>query len=88
MGCNFEHEDDGSDYGYSTIITANGIGKIIFEVLDIVEMPRKYKNRVIYKFDRIDPDGKRTNSSKVYTATIDRFIEMTKRPYRADYIEL
>lgn len=84
MGCNKTTETY-SPWEYEHFYTCDGIGKIIFEVLSICEMPRKYKSRVIYKFDRIDPDGKLIKSSKCHMATLSKFKEMIENPYRHEY---
>ena len=76
MGCRKTQEDDGSEYSCTTFHNADGLGKIIFEVLAVTVMPRKFKDRVLYKFDRVDPDGKRMNGNKCYTVTIDHFLKM------------
>lgn len=85
MGCHKQTEDDGSEYGCDTLYTANGVGKIIFEVLAVAEMPRKYQSRVIYKFDRIEPEGERVNSSKCHTVTMSHFLNMIEAPYPNEY---
>tara|TARA_R110000851_G_scaffold200970_2_gene352143 strand:- start:2045 stop:2395 length:351 start_codon:yes stop_codon:yes gene_type:complete len=85
MGCNISSEDDGSGYTSSNIFTCDGAGEIEFEVLAVVDMPRKYKSRVIYKFNTTDPDGVVKKKSKDYTVTIGRFVELINRPYRADW---
>ena len=49
-------------------------------------MPRKIKQRVIYKFDQILPDGVVKKSSKIYTVTIDKFKELiTGNAYWHEY---
>ena len=84
MGCNRHTEEYGEGYG-ETFFNAGGLGKIIFEVLAVVEMPRKYQDRVIYKFDRVDPDDDRKNGSKCYMVTMSRFLNMLERPFTPEY---
>lgn len=54
--------------------TADAEGFIEYEVLAVVEMPRKYQERVIYRISMIDPDGGVKKSSKDYTVTMNRFM--------------
>ena len=84
MGCN-SYTEMYSESDGCIFYNANGIGKIIFEVLAIVEMPKRYMTRVIYKFDRVDPDGIRINSSKTHTVTQKHFESMIENPYQKDW---
>ena len=85
MGCRIGKEEDGNGYTYSNTFECDGSGFIEFEVLAIVGMPRKYKDRILYKINSIDPDGVEKKRTKVHTTTIDRFKEMILRPYRAEW---
>lgn len=85
IGCHKTVEQYGEGYG-ETFYNADGEGFIEIEILAIVDMPRKIKKRVLYKFDQITPDGEVKKSSKVYTVTIDKFKEMiTGNAYYYDY---
>ena len=70
-GCK-KNSDDGQchpNYHY----TCDAEGEIEFEILALVEMPRKYQDRVIYRISLIDPDGKEKHSPKDYTVTRKKF---------------
>ena len=85
MGCHKTYEQCGQGYG-ETFYNADGEGFIDIEILAIVDMPRKIKQRVLYKFDQICPDGTIKKSSKVYTVTIDKFKELiTGQAYYYEY---
>lgn len=85
MGCRIGQECDGSGHSYTNTFEHDGVGFIEFEVLAVSEMPRKYKDRVLYKINSIDPDGVEKKRTKVHIATIDRFKEMVVNPYRAEW---
>ena len=85
MGCRIGQEEDGNGYTFSNTFECDGSGFIEFEILAIVEMPRKYKDRILYKINSIDPDGEEKKRTKAHTTTIDRFKEMIVRPYRAEW---
>ena len=73
MGCR-KVQEGGSQYSHGELFfIADGEGFIDIEILAIVDMPRKIKQRVLYKFDQILPDGVIRKSSKIYTVTIDVF---------------
>jgi len=73
LGCHKHFEDDGSGYTQDCYLTANGIGFVEYEILAIVDMPRRMQQRIIYKFDKIDPEGGIVKSSKTYTESITVF---------------
>lgn len=79
IGC-YQEQD-----GYEVFNNCNGIGYVEFEVLAIVDMPRKMKQRIIYKFDRTDPDGNVKKSSKTHTVTIDKFKSFISGDYAYPY---
>ena len=70
-GCHrhVEHEDCGWGYGEVVFWTANFEGKIIYEVLAVVEMPGKYMDRIIVKYHYKLPNGEKFAPSKVKTFT-------------------
>lgn len=70
-GCNPTLEDQ---YAESAIYEADGEGEIEYEVLAVVEMPRNYQPRVIYRISMIDPEGVERKSSKDYTVTMSKFL--------------
>lgn len=73
MGCR-KVVEGGSQYHHGELFfIADGEGSIDIEILAVVDMPRKIKQRILYKFDQILPDGKARKSSKIYTVTIDVF---------------
>jgi len=85
IGCKktFEQYDQGCG---ETFYNADGEGFIDIEVLAVVDMPRKIKQRVLYKFDQILPDNSIKKSSKVYTVTVDKFNELiTGQAYWHEY---
>lgn len=84
MGCKKTTEMY-DQYCGETFFNADAEGKIIFEVLAVFEMPRSYKDRVIYRFDTIDPDGKEKVRAKDYTVTADKFARMIENPYGHEY---
>ena len=85
MGCKISSEKSSDGYTTVNVYSCDGIGEIEFEVLAIVDMPAKYKQRVIYRFNTTDPDGVIKKRSKDYTVTIDRFKQLINRPYRAEW---
>lgn len=85
IGCKKTLEQYGEGYG-ETFYHADGEGFIDIEILAIVDMPRKIKQRVLYKFDQILPDGTIKKSSRIYTVTIDKFKELiTGQAYWYEY---
>ena len=80
MGCRTVQEGD------ELFHISDGEGFIEIEILALVEMPRKMKSRVLYKFDQILPEGNIKKSSKVYTVSTDVFNNLiNKNSYRHDY---
>lgn len=77
MGCRKVYEGQTQYSSGELFYFADGEGFIDIEILAIVDMPRKIKQRILYKFDQILPDGKVKKSSKIYTVTIDVFNRLT-----------
>lgn len=73
MGCRKVVEGESQYFHGELFFVADGEGFIDIEILAIVDMPRKIKQRVLYKFDQILPDETIKKSSKIYTVTIDVF---------------
>ena len=73
MGCRKVVEGQSQYFPGELFFIADGEGFIDIEILAIVDMPRKIKQRILYKFDQILPDGTVRKSSKIYTVTIDVF---------------
>lgn len=48
-------------------------GFIEYEVLAVVDMPRKYQSRVIYRVTMITPDGSERKSAKAHVVTRSKF---------------
>ena len=67
--------------------TAHSEGEVIYKILALVEMPDRYKDRVIFKRWLVDPDGKKYNNGEVRMLTKDLFIRDTNlyTPFKADY---
>jgi len=76
MGCRKVQEGCSQYSDGELFFVADGEGFIDIEILAIVDMPRKIKQRVLYKFDQILPDGVIKKSSKVYTVSIDVFTRL------------
>ena len=72
-GCRKEDEGHTSEGGNGIVNYADDNGFIEYEVLAIVEMPRKYKNRILYRVTMIDPNGEERRSSKCHTVTDVKF---------------
>lgn len=71
-----------------TDCSCDGEGFIEYEVLAVVEMPRKYQNRIIYRVTMINPDGEEKKSAKAHTVTeskFNRWIQSTHSSYPHDY---
>ncbi|MBM7070917.1 hypothetical protein JQC92_02525 [Shewanella sp. 202IG2-18] len=83
LGARKEEECDGSGYGYSVTYWADAEGEVTFEILAIVEMPRKMKTRVLFKREFKHPDGKVTKHSEVKVSSLDSFKKMLAKdkPY-------
>ena len=84
-GCHLHYEDGPAVYNgqclQEAFYTADGEGEISYEILALVEMPRKYKNRVIYCISMTWPCGAKKKSSKCYTATESKFLEWVSSGY-------
>ena len=91
-GCKEHYEDGPAVYEGQCLqdrfFTCDAEGFIEYEVLAIVDMPRKYQNRIIYRITMIDPDGNERKSSKAHTVTLAKFnnwIESLHSSYPHDY---
>lgn len=67
-GCHCKHSLD-----CDSILVADDMGFIEFEILAYVEMPRKYQNRVIYCVTMIDPDGGISHKNRAHSVTEKKF---------------
>lgn len=86
-GCHRSFEAYG-EYDGEVFWNADGEGMIEYEVLAVVEMPRKYQTRIIYRFSMTDPDGDTKHSSKDFTASVSRFaawVDAGHSPFPYDY---
>lgn len=91
-GCR-SHEEDGPDVYHGqclqeTFYTCDAEGEIEYEVLAVVEMPRKYQTRILYRVTMIEPEGNERRSSKAHTVTMDKFmswIEASDSSYPHEY---
>ena len=85
-GC---HKDEEWDDVFSNIsYTANFIGKVIFEVLSIAEMPGKYVDRVIVKKYYLLPNGEKYSRGNVDCITclkLIRYIEGHRNVFPWEY---
>ena len=84
-GCHSQ-TDDGAEImdGYFEQCTnyfCDAEGFIDYEVLAVVEMPRKYQTRIIYRVTLINPDGKEKRSSSAHTVTEAKFLKWISSPY-------
>jgi hypothetical protein len=87
MGCRKVVEGQSQYFPGELFFIADGEGFIDIEVLAVVDMPRKIKQRVLYKFDQILPDGVIRKSSKIYTVTIDVFNRLASNKKSAYFHE-
>jgi hypothetical protein len=88
-GCHTHEEDNGSGWTTSTYYTADAEGFIEYEVLAVVDMPRKYQTRIIYRVTMIEPEGSERKSSKCHTVTESKFkqwIEAGHSSYPHEYV--
>jgi len=88
IGCKKSKEGGGQYFPPEIFFNADAEGFIIYEVLAVTEMPRKYETRVIYTLSFIDPDGKCRNQNKAHIATMTKFnswINAAHSPYWTDY---
>ena len=71
-GCHVEEEyqENGCQYN---IYSADAEGVIEYEVLAVVEMPRRFQTRIIYRVTMIEPEGVERSSSKCHTVTESKF---------------
>ena len=79
---------DEGDFPYGPTYYCDSEGFIEYEILAIVEMPRKYQKRIIYRVTMIDPDLKERKSSKAHMVTEAKFkewLEAIHSSYYADY---
>lgn len=85
-GCNKEEE---SFEGYHGVTySCDGEGFIEYEILAVVEMPRRYQNRIIYCVELTDPEGnvkKKGTAHMVTEAKFKEWIERFHSSYHADY---
>ena len=85
-GC---HKDEEWDDVFSNIsYTANFIGKVVFEVLSIAQMPGKYVDRVIVKKYYLLPGGEKFSRGNVECMTclkLIRYIEGHKNTFPWEY---
>ena len=66
-GCHkFEERED---VYYNVSYTANYLGKVVFEVLSIAEIPGRYMSRVIVKQYYLLPDGTKFSQGSIKTLT-------------------
>ncbi|MCP3681823.1 MAG: hypothetical protein GY861_03960 [bacterium] len=87
-GCNKEEEAFEGYHGVS--YSCDGEGFIEYEILAVVEMPRRYQDRVIYCVELTDPDGGVKKKSTAYMVTKSKFQEWIDRfhtsyPFDYDY---
>ena len=87
MGCRKVVEGQSQYFPGELFFIADGEGFIDIEILAIVDMPRKIKQRILYKFDQILPDGTVRKSSKIYTVTIDVFERLASNKETAYFHE-
>lgn len=78
-GCKSHIEDGVAVYDghclQETFYSCDAEGEIEYEVLAVVDMPRKYQQRVIYRVTMIEPEGNERRSSKTHTVTMSKFLE-------------
>ncbi len=87
-GCEVEDECEENGCSYR-IYSADGEGFIEYEVLAVVDMPRKFQTRILYRVTMIDPDGEERRSSKCHTVTESKFmkwVEAQESSYPHEYI--
>ena len=86
-GCHVEEEYEENGCSCNNY-SADGEGFIEYEILAVVEMPRKYQTRIIYRVTMIDPEGGERRSSKCHTVTESKFrswIDKGGSSYPHDY---
>lgn len=87
-GCGYQTEGwrpgcEADTDGYSTVYAADGIGKMVLEVIS-AHRPGKYQERVFYLRRWIDPDGKEFGAAKLRITTAAAFTKLM-RGYRHDF---
>lgn len=71
-GCHIEEEYEENGCTFNTY-SADGEGFIEYEILAVVEMPRKFQTRILYRVTMIDPEENERRSSKCHTVTESKF---------------
>lgn len=87
-GCEYGPEISDEWYEENIIYLCDGEGFIEYEVLAMVEMPRKYQNRIIYRVTMVNPDGGEKKSVKAHTVTeakFNKWIKSAHSSYHHDY---
>jgi hypothetical protein len=84
-GC-YRETQDGAEimngcFEQVTDYSCDGEGFIEYEALAVVEMPRKYQCRVIYRVTMINPDGDEKRSSKAHVVTLSKFKKWINAPH-------
>jgi len=77
-GCRNHYEDGPAVYDGQCLqerfFTCDAEGFIEYEVLAVVDMPRKYQTRIIYRVTMVDPDGNERKTLKANTVTLSKFL--------------
>ena len=85
-GC---HRVDESIYEYchDYFYQATAEGKVIYEVLSIAKMPKRYQDRVLFKRIRVNPDGGEIKDGEVKLMTYNLFVETVsnRTPFKPEY---
>ena len=86
-GCKVTEEDDGSEYSCTRFFTAHGEGKVIYQAIELVKMPKGFIDRVVFKKTKIDPDGNKYGKSSIELLTKTVFLKHinSHTPFSADY---
>lgn len=63
------------DYGEPV---ADGVGKVLYEVVSVHELPGRYHARVFYIRQWVDPDGKQFGKRNLRIKGIQSFLQMTQ----------
>lgn len=76
-GCDKHYEDGPAVFEGQCIqevfYSCNGEGWIIFEILAVAEMPRKYQDRILYRVILIDPERNERKKTSVHCVTKSKF---------------
>lgn len=85
-GCIVHDEQYGEGHG-ERFYTAHGEGQIIYKVLSIAKMPKRFQDRIIFKRWVVTPDNEKYNNGEVRMLTKLSFIKdiKSRSPFRADY---